>query len=311
VSTGELVVVGPPGSTAAFDFMVWGLRIGFEELAPVQAKEQEAFIPSMKDHRDRYAEDPSLRSFNALARFSSMERTLRGLDKDVELDLGRADALREAIHEFDPAVDSLPQWLPPRTDTSSERHASSERTEVAVAPATSRAAAPRPLPEEDGSTPPSAREQVLQPAPAMDDDGNVTARSFRSERSELALELPSAGGIEPGEVVALDPETGLLVAAAASGDARVVGVAVDEAGVILGGTNESDATRARVVFSGVTRCRVDAGYGVVMPGDLLTASATPGHAMRASDPMPGSVVAKALEPLEQGQGTIRALVMLR
>jgi hypothetical protein len=146
--------------------------------------------------------------------------------------------------------------------------------------------------------------------PSVDADGTVTAPSFRAERSELALELPSAGGIGAGDVVALDPETGLLVAAAVSGDARVLGVAAGEAGVILGG-GASDGPGTRVVFSGVTRCRVDAGYGVVVPGDLLTASPTPGHAMRAADPMPGSVVAKALESLAEGQGTIRVLVMLR
>ena len=33
--------------------------------------------------------------------------------------------------------------------------------------------------------------------------------------------------------------------------------------------------------------------------------------MRADDPVPGTIVAKALEPLEAGTGLIRVLVMLR
>jgi hypothetical protein len=132
-----------------------------------------------------------------------------------------------------------------------------------------------------------------------------------AERSELAVALPSSGGIEPGDVVVLDPETGRLAGAAVSGDARVVGVAADNAGVTLGGGLEIAAALTRVVFSGVTRCRVDAGYGVIEAGDLLTSSPTPGHAMRVGDPMPGSVVAKALEPLSEGQGLIRVLVVLR
>jgi hypothetical protein len=296
LTTADLVVVGPAGSAAAFDYMVWGLRIGFEELAPVQPKEREAYIPSMKDHRDLYASAPDLRPFNALERFSSTERELRGLDQDAPLDLGRAEALREAIHEFDPTVDAFLSG----PDVSSQGRL--DRPSVRTGSPPSAAAA-----SQRGR---SEGEPTLPSMPSVDADGTVTAPSFRAERSELALELPSAGGIGAGDVVALDPETGLLVAAAVSGDARVVGVAAGEAGVILGG-GAPDGPGTRVVFSGVTRCRVDAGYGVVVPGDLLTASPTPGHAMRAADPMPGSVVAKALESLAEGQGTIRVLVMLR
>jgi hypothetical protein len=56
---------------------------------------------------------------------------------------------------------------------------------------------------------------------------------------------------------------------------------------------------------------VDAGYGSIRPGDLLTTSPTPGRAMRADDPRPGTVIGKALEGLESGTGVIRVLVMLR
>jgi hypothetical protein len=56
-----------------------------------------------------------------------------------------------------------------------------------------------------------------------------------------------------------------------------------------------------------------AGYGAVETGDLLVTSPTPGHAMSAPDavPSPGTVLGKALEPLDTGQGTIRMLVMMR
>jgi hypothetical protein len=149
-------------------------------------------------------------------------------------------------------------------------------------------------------------------SPAVDGDGNVSAPSFRAERSELALELPAAGGIEAGDVVALDADSGLLIPAAISGDARVVGVASGEPGLILGSDATAGGLTVRVAFSGPARCRVDAGYGTIVAGDLLTASPTPGHAMRAGgNPLPGSVVAKALEPLADGQAMIRVLVMLR
>ena len=69
--------------------------------------------------------------------------------------------------------------------------------------------------------------------------------------------------------------------------------------------------RAPVAFSGVVVCKVDAGYGEIRVGDLLTASATPGHAKRADDPQLGTILGKALEPLDDGIGSIRVLVMLR
>ena len=51
--------------------------------------------------------------------------------------------------------------------------------------------------------------------------------------------------------------------------------------------------------------------GSIQAGDLLTTSATFGHAMRALDPLPGTIVGKALEPLDSGTGRIKVLVMLR
>ncbi|HEY7253389.1 MAG TPA: hypothetical protein VIG37_23025 [Methylomirabilota bacterium] len=47
-------------------------------------------------------------------------------------------------------------------------------------------------------------------------------------------------------------------------------------------------------------------------GDLLTTSATPGHAMKAVDGARafGAVIGKALEPLAGGQALIRILVAM-
>ena len=43
----------------------------------------------------------------------------------------------------------------------------------------------------------------------------------------------------------------------------------------------------------------------------LMSSPIPGHAMRADDPAPGTILGKALESLETGSGRVRMLVMLR
>jgi hypothetical protein len=60
-------------------------------------------------------------------------------------------------------------------------------------------------------------------------------------------------------------------------------------------------------------CKVDAQYGSVEVGDMLTTSPTPGHAMRALDPLKafGCVIGKALRPLESGQDLIPILVTLQ
>ena len=66
-----------------------------------------------------------------------------------------------------------------------------------------------------------------------------------------------------------------------------------------------------MALTGTVDVKVDAGYGAIAVGDLLTTSPTAGHAMRADDPIPGTILGKALEPLDSGTGTVRVLVMLR
>ena len=53
--------------------------------------------------------------------------------------------------------------------------------------------------------------------------------------------------------------------------------------------------------------------GAIRPGDLLTTSATPGHAMRCQgvERCFGRTIGKALEGLDAGTGAIKVLVMLQ
>jgi hypothetical protein len=57
----------------------------------------------------------------------------------------------------------------------------------------------------------------------------------------------------------------------------------------------------------------DATYGTIEVGDMLTTSATVGHAMKASDPQQsfGSVIGKALSPLAEGRGLVNVLITLQ
>ncbi len=102
VTTTELVVreLNSGTSNTKFDFIVYGLRIGFEEAAVVQEKELPAPIPSMASLKQQYVAHPELRKFNAMERFKRMrtETGSRGL-----LDLSAARALHDAITEYDPA----------------------------------------------------------------------------------------------------------------------------------------------------------------------------------------------------------------
>ncbi|MFH1747891.1 MAG: hypothetical protein ABIG44_12725 [Planctomycetota bacterium] len=107
LTTGELIVRGPEDGPedVVFDYIVYGLRIGFEEVSIVQEKQREAYIPSMADHRELYERRLEMRQYNALERFGAMRAAL---GEAGPLDLTASHALRDAIVEFDPAVHELP-----------------------------------------------------------------------------------------------------------------------------------------------------------------------------------------------------------
>jgi hypothetical protein len=53
--------------------------------------------------------------------------------------------------------------------------------------------------------------------------------------------------------------------------------------------------------------------GAIEPGDLLTTSNIPGHAMKAADQArwPGAVIGKAMSSLNEGEGLVLVLVNLQ
>jgi hypothetical protein len=59
----------------------------------------------MASHRERYNKYPELRHFNALERFRQMYSQI---GKPVS-DMNSSQALKDAIHEFDPAIDKMPE----------------------------------------------------------------------------------------------------------------------------------------------------------------------------------------------------------
>jgi hypothetical protein len=298
--TSELVVHSRDGSDCNFDYIVYGLRIGFEETAVVQEKRRESYIPSMKDHRELLARRPDLAKFTALARYGA-GREAMGVTEPLKLE--RANALKAAIHEFDPAVDKVEQPVPPNpqpASTPSGQGAAQAGTAVAPLGPAQRHVEVEPV------VTGGAGEPV-----AVSDEQDIQARSFSSPREQLAARMAVAGAVEAGDVLVVDRERpGMFVRGDRTADPTVVGVVVADAGVTLG-PPPGEGSSAPVALSGIARCKVDASFGAILPGDLLVSSPTRGHAMREASPLPGTVVGKALEPLASGQGIIRILVMLR
>ncbi|MFQ6117471.1 MAG: hypothetical protein ACE5LQ_04320, partial [Candidatus Bipolaricaulia bacterium] len=66
-----------------------------------------------------------------------------------------------------------------------------------------------------------------------------------------------------------------------------------------------------LALMGVVPVKATAENGPIKPGDFLTTSSTPGYAMRCGDieRCEGAIIGKALDPLHEGTGLIRMLVM--
>lgn len=122
-------------------------------------------------------------------------------------------------------------------------------------------------------------------------------------------------GILPGTVMVLGPN-GKIQASSQPYDRRVAGVISGagkyKPGIVLDKQSESQG-RYPIALVGKVYCKVDAQYGVIEPGDLLTTSPTTGHAMKASDTGRafGAVIGKALGPWHEGQGLVPMLVVLQ
>ncbi len=158
---------------------------------------------------------------------------------------------------------------------------------------------------------------------------------------------PVTGPVEAGDVLSASSESpGRLTKSGTPEDSAVVGIAADSPSVLAGdqwmragdlfpewkeaylaalaagNIDEATAFRgklesafienyAAVALGGTTTCKADAAFGSTAVGDLLTSSPNPGFAMRVEFPAPGTIVAKAMEPLPTGQGTIEVLLMAR
>jgi len=158
------------------------------------------------------------------------------------------------------------------------------------------------------------------PVFAVKNDGRTVCPTLElTGGSDLAepFVLSSDETAEAGAVVVIDDTApGKLTLSTRPYDTRVAGVISGAGGVRPGLTLSQEGTFDRgqnVAIGGRAYCLADASYGPIRPGDLLTTSATPGHAMMVGDRRRacGAILGKALSPLDEGRGLVLILVSLQ
>ena len=123
--------------------------------------------------------------------------------------------------------------------------------------------------------------------------------------------------VEAGSVVVIDDRhPGRLKRSRTAYDKRVAGIVSGANGIHPGIALQQEGVLDQgqnVALSGRVYVRADASSGPIRPGDLLTTSNVPGHAMRARDHVraQGAVLGKAMSALPEGEGLVLVLVTLQ
>jgi hypothetical protein len=160
---------------------------------------------------------------------------------------------------------------------------------------------------------------TISPAYTLDVNGTTRTHSIViTGGSDLAepfkmgdAELPKGSVVvidkeHPGELKLSSRAYDKAVAGIVSGANGInPGIALHQEGALDGGQN--------VALSGRVYVQADAANGAIEPGDLLTTSEIPGHAMKVTDPAraQGAIIGKAMTALAQGRGMVLTLVTLQ
>jgi hypothetical protein len=159
---------------------------------------------------------------------------------------------------------------------------------------------------------------ISNPTAKLHVNGTVVGTNIQAHYGQDVAEwVPSRERMGPGTVVIVDVHRPNAVSPSAiSYDTRVAGVVSSQPGLILG--QEGDG-KVMVATTGRVKVRVDARGGRIRIGDLLVTSDQPGTAMRSEPvtvsgiPMhrPGTLIGKALEELDAGEGEVLVLLSLQ
>jgi hypothetical protein len=147
---------------------------------------------------------------------------------------------------------------------------------------------------------------------AITSDGSISA-VFQ----DVAEWVPSSESLTPGTVVVVDRvRQNHVTTSSTAYDTTVAGVVSERPGIALG---KAAPDRAQIATTGRVKVKADASTAPIHMGDLLVTSGVKGTAMK-SVPMeidgrrfhqPGTIVGKALEPLDSGTGEILVLLSLQ
>lgn len=164
-----------------------------------------------------------------------------------------------------------------------------------------------------GTTSPTAKLHVIGDVTIT---GTLIGGNVQAQYQDIAEWVPSSSNLAAGTVVILDPErSNAVIASSTPYDTHVAGVVSEKPGVLLGVAGEG---KIKVATTGRVKIRVRADRAVRI-GDLLVSSAEEGLAM-VSEPLdlggvkihrPGTLIGKALEPMQAGTGEILVLLSLQ
>jgi hypothetical protein len=148
--------------------------------------------------------------------------------------------------------------------------------------------------------------------------GDEATKQRSDEAVDPSRDREGAGTVTPGMVVVIDADNpGKLKLARDAYDRKVAGVISGANGLSAGliikpGPGHAPGDHP-VALTGRVWCWCDASFGSIEPGDMLTTSTTPGHAMKAADlaAAQGAVIGKAMTRLPEGRGLVLVLVSLQ
>jgi hypothetical protein len=173
-------------------------------------------------------------------------------------------------------------------------------------------------------------EMILEPQSYLSgSDGNAYAKLFNSGNfsvksltirggADLAEPFELSGNdIAKGSVMVIDDEhTGRLKLSDQAYDTRVAGIVSGANGINAGISLQQEGRLEggqNVALSGRVYVQADAAFGAIKPGDMLTTSTTPGHAMKVTNCTKGqgAILGKAMSGLKEGRGMVLVLVTLQ
>lgn len=156
------------------------------------------------------------------------------------------------------------------------------------------------------------------PATALHVAGDLTVTgNIAAKYQDVAEWVPATERMPAGTVVVLDQrESNRVTPSQRSYDVKVAGVVSERPGLTLG---EAGSGKALIATIGRVKVRANATRSAIRIGDLLVTSDRPGLAMKSEPLMitgvpihrPGTLIGKALENLEKGDGEILVLLSLQ